>query len=100
MMVTFDFRHYLPLGLGQVVATPGALAALTASGSPAWQYLVRHASGDWGDVDVEDFEANNQALVHGERILSAYTLVDNATKIWIITEWDRSVTTILLPDEY
>lgn len=62
--------------------------------------LVRHANGDWGPVlSAEDLQANDDALEAGDRLLSAYE--DNArTKIWIITEWDRSATTILFPDEY
>jgi hypothetical protein len=87
--------------LGQIVATPGALNALEVTGETAQTYINRHNSGDWGDLDEEDRAANDAALILGEeqRILSAYKLSDG-TKIWIITEWDRSVTTILLPEEY
>lgn len=99
-MVAFGFRHYLPLTLGKVVATSGALAALAEADSRPMPYLVRHSSGDWGDVCDEDKELNNQSLIDGTRILSAYTLRDGETKIWVITEADRSVTTILLPSEY
>ena len=60
--------------------------------------LKRHLSGDWGEVCAEDKKANDWALYNEERILSAYD-VENA-RIWIITEWDRSITTILFPDEY
>ena len=60
--------------------------------------LQRHASGDWGKVCVEDWEANNQSLKDGTRLLSSYEL--DGRDIWIITEWDRSVTTILFPEEY
>lgn len=60
--------------------------------------LKRHASGDWGEVCREDWQMNNAALKDEDRILSAYTI--QGTKIWIITEWDRSATTILFPDEY
>lgn len=65
----------------------------------------RHSKEDWGDLDEEDLESNNFALENKERILSSYRLpknisVDNESKIWIITEWDRSVTTILFPSEY
>jgi hypothetical protein len=62
-------------------------------------YLVRHIAGDWGEVDEQDRRENELSLVHGFRLLSAYTL-KNGTKIWIITEADRSVTTVLLPEEY
>jgi hypothetical protein len=84
---------------GQVVATPGALAALEASGESLSDYLARHLSGDWGDVDAEDAQENELSLKHGWRLLSAYML-KNGTKIWIITEADRSSTCILLPGEY
>lgn len=63
--------------------------------------LLRYASCDWGDTCPEDSEANNDALVGGERILAEYRQADHPDwRIWIITEWDRSVTTILFPDEY
>ncbi len=64
----------------------------------AWACLLRHASCDWGDLDPEDTKANDDALVNGDRLFSAYK--KNSDKIWIITEWDRSATTILFPDEY
>ena len=86
--------------LGQVVATPGALAAFEAAGERSINpFLRKHAQGDWGIVDAEDKQANDDALINEGRLLSAYNLKDN-TKIWIITEWNRSVTTILLPSEY
>ena len=85
--------------LGQVVATPGALAALEEAGEGAQAILDRHAQGDWGQIDKEDSNANNQALRRHERLLSAYTL-KNGTKIWVITEADRSATTLLLPEDY
>jgi len=84
---------------GRIVATPGALAALEASGEVPVGYLARHIAGDWGDVDEHDRRENELSLVHGFRLLSAYTLI-SGTKIWIITEADRSVTTVLLPEEY
>jgi hypothetical protein len=85
--------------LGQIVATSGALAALEASGDDAFEYLVRHIQGDWGEVDEHDRRENDLSLIHGLRLLSVYRL-RSRTKIWIITEADRSTTTILLPDEY
>jgi len=85
--------------LGQVVATPGALAALEGSGQTALEFITRHASGDWGELDEHDRRENERSLKEGCRILSAYRLSSNV-KIWIITEADRSSTTILLPDEY
>ena len=85
--------------LGQTVATPGALAALTEAGHSACEFLRRHLSGDWGDVDAEDQQSNEDALLHGERLLSAYR-TRKGVKLWVITEADRSVTTILLPSNY
>jgi hypothetical protein len=85
--------------LGQVVATPGALDALDhVQQSPA-AFIRRHAAGDWGDVDAEDKTSNDHARSSGWRILSAYRLKDG-TRLWVITEADRSVTTLLLPEEY
>ena len=85
--------------LGQVVATQGALEALTKVGEIPQPYLRRHAGGDWGDIDEDDKRLNDLAAKCDERILSAYTLTDG-TRIWIITEADRSTTTLLLPEEY
>ena len=85
--------------LGRVVATPGALAALEESGEEATPYLGRHNGGDWGELDEHDMRENQVSLQRGFRLLSAYTL-HSGVKIWIITEADRSSTTILLPCEY
>jgi hypothetical protein len=85
--------------LGQLVATPGALEAMQRSGQTSDFFLDRHMRGDWGAVNLEDWRLNDEALKDGSRILSAYRTL-KGTKIWIITEADRSVTTILLPDEY
>ena len=88
--------------LGQIVATPGALAAFQeAQDSPwiYWIYLRRHSEGDWSEVNVEDAAENELSLRDGFRLLSAYTIT-SGIKIWIITERDRSATTILLPEEY
>ena len=84
---------------GQVVATPGAMEALRESGETASSYIKRHLEGDWGTVDVHDRAANELALIHGARLLSAYVL-RSGTRIWVITEADRSSTCVLLPDEY
>jgi hypothetical protein len=86
-------------GLGRVVATPGAVSALEEARDTALAYLRRHESGDWGDVPPEDREENEFSIKNGFRLLSSYKLMDE-TKIWIITEADRSMTTILLPEEY
>lgn len=85
--------------LGQTVATPGALAALTQAAQSPSEFVCRHISGDWGDVDAEDQQANEDALVHGHRLLSAYR-TKRGTKLWVITEADRSSTCVLLPEEY
>lgn len=90
--------------LGQVVATPGALNALEESGQSPMEFLSRHLRADWGTVCEEDKEANDQALIDGSRLLSAY-LTTKGTKLWVITEAKddrgcRSATTLLLPEEY
>lgn len=85
--------------LGQIVATPGALEALAQSGQSASVFLNRHATGDWGEVCPEDAGLNDDALVNGDRLLSAYR-TNRSEKLWVITESDRSVTTLLLPSEY
>ena len=85
------------LPLGQIVATPNALAHITQTDITL--ALARHAVGDWGDLCAEDKEVNDQALTEGMRILSAYQAA-NGTKFWIITEADRKTTTVLLPEDY
>jgi hypothetical protein len=85
--------------LGQLVATPGALAALEKSGQGPKDFLSRHVHGDWGELCDEDRNENQLSLEHGFRLLSSYrTLAD--VKLYVITEADRAVTTILLPEEY
>jgi len=86
--------------VGQIVATPGALRALEDAGVPPVELLGRHVHGDWGDLDDEDKQTNEDALQHGGRIFSAYVLTLTQTKIWVITEADRSSTCLLLPEEY
>lgn len=86
-------------GLGQLYATPGALRALEKANLGPFDLLNRHRSGDWGDLDDEDKRLNDEALVHGSRIFSAYYL-HTKVKVWVITEWDRSLTTVMLPEEY
>jgi hypothetical protein len=87
-----------PLPLGKVVATPGALKAIAEAGGDPFDYLARHATGDWGELCAFDRRQNEVALRTGERVLSSYETP--AGKVWVITEADRSVTTILLPEEY
>jgi hypothetical protein len=90
----------LKFKLGQTSMTPGAIAALSEEKLFPWALLTRHATGDWGDLGADDKQANDEALVHGARIFSAYQLPKTQEKVWVITEADRSNTTILLPDEY
>jgi hypothetical protein len=92
-------RPPVRLRLGQLVATPGAIAAMAKAAQDPADLLARHRSGDWGDLDAEDKAANDAAIAQGGRILSAYHL-PNGTKLWIITEADRASTCILVPEEY
>jgi hypothetical protein len=87
-----------PFLLGRVVATPGALQLLEEVGEDPLPYLARHASGDWGELDSQDRRENERSLKNGWRVLSSYPVGEKT--LWIITEADRSVTTILLPEEY
>ena len=89
--------HRFPLG--QIVATPGALAAFERTGDTPAAFLRRHVCGDWGELDAHDRQENEVSVTGGFRILSAYKLSDD-TRIWVITEADRSSTCILLPEEY
>jgi len=82
--------------VGRIVTTPKALETL--SGEDIARAIVRHQSGDWGELDAEDCEGNDRAVTQGTRILSQYNSVKGA--FWLITEGDRSVTTVLLPEEY
>jgi hypothetical protein len=84
---------------GRIVSTPGALAAMEQAGENPASFLERHLRGDWGELDLEDIKENEFSVEHGFRILSAYTL-SSGCKLWVITEADRSSTTLLLPSEY
>lgn len=86
--------------LGKIVATPGALETFTQE--ELQSSLVRHSSGDWGDLCATDKRENQRSLKENCRLMSAYKFEteSNVRELWIITEWDRSVTTFLLPDEY
>jgi hypothetical protein len=87
-----------PLPLGRVVATPGALKLLSDIEEDPFGYIARHAAGDWGNLCAFDLRQNEIALREGLRVLSSYPVGREC--VWIITEADRSVTTILLPEEY
>lgn len=81
------------------MATPGALSALAEAGQTPHEFIRQHVVGDWGELDEHDRQENERSLKDGCRLLSAYHLRDG-TKIWVITEADRSITTLLLPEEY
>ena len=95
----------IPLGktqplflLGMVTATPGFLDWAEANSVNYGQYVALHVTGDYGTMDAEDVQANKDSIKYGNRIMSEYEV--DGTKFWIITEADRSVTTLLLPNEY
>ena len=104
--MTHQTRITRPLfQLGQIVGTPGAMNACPIPRQ--LECLAWHLSGQWGDIDAEDRASNDAAVSEGYRILSAYRIDESkprgpcgANTLWIITEADRSVTTLLLPDEY
>jgi hypothetical protein len=89
----------IDFNLGQVVATHGALEVLDQHHLTPLNLLQRYCRGDWGSLPPEDAKANEQALVDGGRLFASYPLSEQS-KVWVITESDRSVTTLLLPDEY
>ena len=85
--------------LGQLVATPGALAALDKSGQSPMDFLSRHVTGDWGELSEDDRNENELSVKQGFRILSIYK-TNAGDKLWVITEATRCHTTLLLPEEY
>ncbi len=85
--------------LGQLVLAPGIEAVLTASFHSPVEFLIRHQHGDWGELDPEDRRENEQSLRRGSRLLSSYR-TRQEDNLWVITEGDRTVTTLLLPEEY
>ena len=108
-MPSTTFKHLRPdqicdeppalFALGNVVATPAALALIEKHGASVPQLLNRHQTGDWQELCKEDRDSNWRSAFGGERVLSAFNIgsPDNPIKIWIITEWDRSYTTVLTP---
>jgi hypothetical protein len=95
-------RKQSAFALGQIVATPGAFAALEKAGQAPGEFLARHVNREWGDLSDVDRKENDYGLEHGFRLLSVYR-TRAGDKLWIITESDRSVssvTTLLLPEEY
>lgn len=90
----------LPLfPVGQVLATPGALDLLQSYQLAPLSFIQRHVVGDWGDICAEDQQVNADALQYGYRLMSVYAITPTE-KLWVITEADRSCTTLLLPEEY
>ena len=85
--------------LGRLVATPGALAAMTEAGQNPIELLQRHQGGDWGEVCPDDAAENELSVAEGYRVMSVHAL-PSGVRVWLITEADRSTTVILLPDEY
>jgi hypothetical protein len=85
--------------LGKIVATPRALVTLEKAGQEPGDFLERHVACDWGDLSAEDQKENDYSVEHGFRLLSSYQ-TNAGNKLWIITEADRSATTLLLPEEY
>ena len=81
------------------MATPGALDALQRTQEDPLDYILRHVCGDRSEMDPQDQEENRRSVEEGHRVFSSFALKDG-TKLWLITEWDRSVTTLLLPLEY
>ena len=92
--------------LGHVVATPAALALIQGHGASVPELLHRHLTGDWQEMCKPDRDANWAAILEGEaRVFSSFDIAPKShagkpIKIWVITEWDRSVTTVLRPEDY
>jgi hypothetical protein len=105
MIKMIRFSENARFDLGQTSATPDAIQAMISNRADPLSLLARHQSADWGDVSDGDKKLNDAAISHEndpekrDRVLSAYELKDG-TKIWIITEHDRSASTILLPEDY
>ncbi len=85
--------------LGAIYTTPSALQAIVEASQELFEFLVRHQTGDWGELSEEDRKENEFSLTRRLRLFSVYYTAKNV-KIWVITEADRSITTILLPEEY
>ena len=84
--------------LGNVVATPNALAFCEQNNVTPMQLLHRHVNGDYGDLCASDVKSNVDAIAYDDRVFSSYNI--GKGKVWVITEWDRSYTTVLLPEDY
>jgi len=84
---------------GRILATPAAVEVLADAKVSIVDLLCRHIRGDWGDLSESDHQQNELAVAAGQRILSSYVVPGGQT-VWVITEWDRSATTFLLPGDY
>jgi hypothetical protein len=96
---TTNYADVMRFALGQTYITPGAEEALQIAGQTAIEFLRRHMSCDWGELSDDDIAENQLSLEQGFRLLSNYR-TGKGQQLWIITEADRSATTILLPSEY
>ncbi|WP_423378123.1 hypothetical protein [Burkholderia sp. LMG 32019] len=93
-------RHTGPrFKLGRIFATPAAIDVLNTARLSIIDLLIRHVRGDWGDLPESDRQQNELSVEAGLRLLSCYVLPNGQT-VWVITEWDRSATTFLLPGDY
>ncbi|MCR6481045.1 hypothetical protein NU688_33145 [Variovorax sp. ZS18.2.2] len=97
--LTGTFAAQQKFELGTTALTRGVCSLIATGKLTPLPFILRHASGDWGDLCEEDRSSNEAALKQRGRLMSSYKLDDKQT-LWIITEWDRSVTTLLLPSEY
>ncbi|AOK15981.1 hypothetical protein WT26_08085 [Burkholderia cepacia] len=93
-------RHAGPcFKIGRIFATPAALEVIANTRVSIIDLLIRHMRGDWGDLSESDRQQNELSIDAGLRLLSSYVLPGGQT-VWVITEWDRSSTTFLLPGDY
>lgn len=98
--VSQDSRLHPLFPLGQIAATSGAIDVLDRTGTNVTTLLSRHQNGDFGSLCAADVRLNLEAIVVGLRILSCYEISASRERVWIITERDRSISTVLLPGEY
>jgi hypothetical protein len=98
-LLTVELMRPGRFALGQIVETIGAHNTLAGASHLPAEFLLRHKHGDWGELPAEDIRENEWSLENGARLFSAYR-TRTEEKLWVITEWDRSVTTLLLPEEY
>jgi len=91
-------QRTLRIPIGRIAITAGVLALIEDAHVDIAPYILRHITGDWGEMDVEDHAANNRALATGDRILSRYETGGGV--IWIITEAGHGESTVLVPEEY